>query len=111
MSESSDDTLSAEDMQKWLEREVAGVTKATELRLKDATDFVVAYALGKITAEQAMDRLMRYESRWGDSPLPDVPAIDGMTDDQILGRLDSDLPPGLRERLLKIKDSSARGRT
>lgn len=86
----SNDTISPGDMQLWLQNEVSGLKRATELRLKDATDFVTSYAQGRLTAEQAMKRLMRYESRWGDSPIQGVFYSQDMPDDDILRRLDED---------------------
>jgi hypothetical protein len=83
MAESDDDSLTPRDMRQWLQQEVLGVMKAAELRVKDATDFVTAYAVGEITPEQAMERLDRYQSRWQE-PIPGVAVAEGMSDEKIL---------------------------
>ena len=88
MSDPEQDTLTRDEMRSWLEQEVRDLTKATELRLRDATDFVLAYALGKITGKEAMERLSIYGSRWGDSPIPGVYTDKSMTDDEIIRRLE-----------------------
>jgi hypothetical protein len=53
-------------MQVWLLQEKRDIEKARELRLKEATALVEAYAKGEITAQEADDRLSKYEKRWGD---------------------------------------------
>lgn len=93
----NDDLPTVDDMQSWLRREIAELAKATELRLADATDFVTAYAAGRLTAQQAEDRLLRYQDRWGDSPIPGVTLAQGMKDDEILERLDAEVHPDVRK--------------
>jgi hypothetical protein len=88
MPDPNENTLTREEMRQWLEQEVRDLTKATELRLSDATEFVMAYALGKMTATEAMERLTRYGNRWGDSPIPGVYTDKNMTDDEIIRRLE-----------------------
>lgn len=39
-----------------------------------------------------MERLSTYQSRWGDSPIAGVSIVDGMTNQQILKRLDGAMP-------------------
>ena len=83
----NDDNLTPEEMRQWLEGELRDLTKALELRVRDATDFVTAYAVGKLTPKKANERFILYSSRWGE-------AINGMTvspdmsDDEIVRRLD-----------------------
>jgi hypothetical protein len=88
MAESEDNNLTPQEMQEWLQQELRDLTKAFELRVRDAADFVTAYALGNITVEQAMGRLSKYEDRWGDSPIRGVSVDEAMTNEQILKLLD-----------------------
>jgi len=63
------DTISAKDMRQWLQEEVRRVMKVAELQVRDATDFVTAYSSGELSAEQAMGRMMQYDTRWGEGVL------------------------------------------
>jgi hypothetical protein len=92
-----DDKLTHEDMVEWLQREIRDLSKQTELRVKDATDFVTAYAMGKVTEKEMRERLSVYHHRWGDSPIPGVTTQEGMTDEEIMKRLDAALPKTVRE--------------
>ena len=83
MAKPDDDILTPQDMRDWLQQELRDLTKALELRVKDATDFVTAYAVGEITAEAAMSRLDEYQSRWFE-PIPGVKSDNGMPDTEIL---------------------------
>jgi hypothetical protein len=51
-------------------------------------EFVTAYAVGKITQAEAMDRMSRYELRWGDSPIPAVTTNSKMADEEIVRLMD-----------------------
>ncbi len=84
---SEGDNLTPEEMREWLRQELADLTKAMELRVQDATDFVTGYALGKLSPEQAMKRLSTYEYRWGDSPIQGVITDPAMTNEAILRQL------------------------
>jgi hypothetical protein len=81
------DYPSPKEMQGWLDREIADITKAMDLRLKDATRFVTAYARGEISADEAAARAYEYSERWGDA-LPGVARSQGMSDEEILKRID-----------------------
>jgi hypothetical protein len=63
------------------------MAKAFELRLKEATDLVTAYSLGDLTPEQADERSWRYQHRWGEA-LSGASVSDGVTDEQILSKID-----------------------
>jgi hypothetical protein len=93
------ETYSPQDLRDWLRQEIRDLTKATELRLKDATDFVTAYAVGEIDAEEAARRLNRYQSRWGDSPIRGQATTEEMSNDEILKQIDASQPPIVREML------------
>src|ERR1039458_5694219 len=75
------------EMQGWLEREIADAAKAMELRIKEASRLVGAYARGEISADEAAQRGYEYSCRWGEA-LPGVPRSHGMTDEEILARID-----------------------
>jgi hypothetical protein len=81
------DYPSAQRMQEWLAREIADIQKAAELRIKDATQFVNAYARAEITASEAESRGFRYAERWGDA-LPGVLRSQGLSDIEIIARID-----------------------
>jgi len=79
---------SPEEMQGWLEREIADAARATELRIKEASSFVAAYTRGEISAGEAADRGYQYSCRWGEV-LPGVWRSRGMTDEEILAKIDA----------------------
>ena len=85
--EASDD-LTPDQMRNWLRQEIADLSKAMELRIRDATDFVTAYAVGEITAKEAAARLDGYLDRWGDDTIPGVKVTDRMTNEEIIQRSD-----------------------
>jgi len=96
MAESGDYSLTPDEMRDWLLQEVRDLTKAVDLRMRDATEFVTAYAVGKITQAEAMDRMSRYELRWGDSPIPGVTTNSKMADEEILRLIDEKWASRLR---------------
>jgi len=75
-------------MQDWLLQEIRDCAKALDLRVKEAADLVAEYAAGRLSPEQAADRLFTYQERWGDALFG---ATAGMhtTDEQILASIDS----------------------
>ena len=81
-------TLSVRDMQNWLLEQTRDSAKAHELRIKEAAEFVNQYAAGKLTTEQMEQRLLQYDLRWGE-PLPGTSAAPGISDVEILERMDS----------------------
>ena len=78
---------SPQDMQGWLEREIADIHKAAELRITEATRFVNAYARGVLSADDTAQRSYEYEHRWGEA-LPGGFRSQGMTDDEIVAAVD-----------------------
>lgn len=78
---------SPKEMEGWLQRETADIRKASELRTKDAEAFVSAYSKGEISAQEAEERSFQYSKRWGDV-LPGVMRSEGLSDEEILRRLD-----------------------
>jgi hypothetical protein len=99
MAELESEDLTPEDMRQWLQQEIRDLSKAVELRMQEATDLVAKYASGKLTREEAMEKWMRYHYRWGESPIPGVTTREGMTNEEILSRLDNALPSSVREIL------------
>ncbi len=87
MAEEQPDYLSAEDMRIWLGQEIKDAAKAFELRLREATEFATAYALGKLTPKEADERHSRYYHRWGEA-LPGISASETVTDADILAAID-----------------------
>lgn len=97
-------SISTEGMRGWLKREIADIVKAKELRAGEATHFVEAYAEGRISTDEMLTQAEEYSRRWGEA-LPGVRRSEGMTDEQILARinetrlLQGELQPGeFRER-------------
>jgi hypothetical protein len=108
MAEPDDNTLTPQQMRVWLQQEIRDLTKAFELRVKDATDFATAYAVGRLTPGEAMARLERYEYRWGDSPVPGVVVQEGMSNEQIVRRLDTKLAPEVRATIKEAMRRSSK---
>jgi hypothetical protein len=79
--------LSVADMQDWLRQEIMDATKAAELRLKQASELVIAYAKGELSPAETSERLFDYDQRWG-SALRGATAAAHLTDEQILKRID-----------------------
>jgi hypothetical protein len=103
MADSENDHLTPQDMRSWLREELAALTKETQLRTSDAVDFVTAYSDGKLTPEQANERLSNYAARWGD-PLRGVYVEPGMTDQEVVAAVDKrrageDVDPAYRKLL------------
>jgi hypothetical protein len=73
-------------MRGWLKREIADIDRAKELRVKEASGLVEAYALGEISQDELQQRMYEYSCRWGE-PLPGVPRSEGLSDEQILARI------------------------
>jgi hypothetical protein len=95
-------------MQGWLEREIADIHKAAELRIKDAERFVNAYARGELSPEEAEKRGYEYSERWGDSPLPGVFRSQGLSDDEILRLIDQARGSNFVDRVTQTSRSSGR---
>jgi hypothetical protein len=92
MAKQKDDThLTREEMREWLHDEVKLVMKAADLQVRDATDFATAYIAGRINAEEASNRMFRYDCRWGESKLIAAMSDDKMSDEDILRRRDEEI--------------------
>jgi len=82
------DYPSPRDMHDWLVQEVRDSGKAHELRVQEAVGFVTDYALGKISAEEAVKRHSQYLERWGEG-LFGATAGKDMTDEEIIKAVDA----------------------
>ena len=67
MKRHDDDLLTQHEMLDWLRQEVGKVMKEADMRTREATELVAAYASGEITAREANKRLDDYGMRWGDA--------------------------------------------
>jgi hypothetical protein len=111
-----DDHYTPEELRRWLQQEVRDVMKGAELRIKDATDFVTAYAVGAISPEAASERKTTYECRWGDAMPRGIETKEGMANEDILRQIDikaSMVEPGsYADKWLKEqrKDPTGRGK-
>jgi hypothetical protein len=80
--------LSVKDMQWWLAQEMRDLDKLRDLRVREATAIVDAYARGELTPAEASKRLTSYEDRWGDA-LPGTHASPNIADEAILAKIDA----------------------
>jgi hypothetical protein len=60
------DLLTPAEMLDWLGDEIRTVNRATELRLREASEIAVAYAKGDITPEEANRRFSLHSNQWRD---------------------------------------------
>jgi hypothetical protein len=74
-----DDLLTQHDMLDWLRLEVAKIMKEADMRTREATEIVTAYAIGEINAREANSRLDAYNTQWGDA-LKGISLQPNMTD-------------------------------
>ena len=105
----SPDDITPKDLQGWLQSEITLASKALELRIKDALSLVNAYTAGELTNSQLDERLSTYQGRWGEA-LSGLGSIRGMTDEQILARIDETQNPSFCKDLLKRAEESAANR-
>lgn len=82
-----DDLLSPTDMLVWLRDEAANVAKAAEMRVREATELVTAYAVGEISPKEANKRFHAYDHRWRDA-ISGVSSTQGKTDKEIRKEMD-----------------------
>jgi hypothetical protein len=87
-----DDYLSPKDVRNVVEQEIKDSAKAHELRTRELTELAVAYEQGKITPEQADERMDRYQKRWGEA-LRGTSATPNVTDEEILAKIDATRRP------------------
>jgi hypothetical protein len=80
--------MSPKEMAGWLREEIRDSQKAWELRVKDATAFVNAYAAGELSAKEANEKMLAYDRRWGEA-LFGASAGAGITDEAILKTIDA----------------------
>ncbi len=103
--------LSVKDMREWLLGEINDSMKACELRVREATAFVTAYAMGELTAEEANKRFEAYEERWGEA-LFGVDSRGRGTDQAIVGSIDQARATyGSQEEMQKRYEDLIRCRT
>jgi hypothetical protein len=94
-----DDYLSPKDMRYVIEQEIKDSAKAHELRTRELTELATVYEQGKITPEQADERMDRYQHRWGEA-LRGASAMPNVTDEEILAKID-----GTRRQYVTPRDS------
>ena len=111
MAESDENTLTPSDLRNWLQGEVGDVMKAAELRIQDATQLVTAYVAGELTATQASDRLVAYQTKWDEAPLLGSGSREPLTDDEIRQRRHEELPPIVRKIVERLEAQNKGGQT
>lgn len=67
----------------WYTHEVEDITRAAQLRIKDATAFVAACANREISLEEVAQQSDAYSSKWGDVFPGGVDWVRGRTDEEI----------------------------
>jgi hypothetical protein len=80
--------FSPKDMREWVQQEIKDSAKAHQLRTKELESLATAYEAGKLTPAQADEAKGRYEHRWHEA-LPGAYALDHLTDEQILAKMDA----------------------
>lgn len=104
--------LSPQEMQDWLRQELKDLAKSVELRTTQAASFVIEYAMGKLTAEEADNHLQDYRNHWPE-PLPGSNVGVEMTDSEIMQRIEisQDFTPHhtARERYRRLFRSDQKG--
>jgi hypothetical protein len=60
--------------------------------VKELSTLATAYSAGELTPEQADEAHSRYYHRWGEA-LPGASAADGVSDGEIIGKIDKARPP------------------
>ena len=112
MSRNESNHLSAEDMRVWLLDETRNVLKEAELRVREATEFTTAYAMGKLSPAQAHERMRKYDARWGEA-LEGVYASSFKSDDAILKAIDEQhaAAHATRRKYEKILERGEKGRS
>jgi hypothetical protein len=100
MAKQKDDTYpTREEMREWLHDEIQLVMKVADLQVRDAVDLATAYIAGRITTEEASDRMYRYDCRWGESKLIAALSGDKMSDEDILRRRDEELAKQIKLKM------------
>jgi len=94
------DELNVADMRSWLRLETKHLSKALELRMKEATEIVTSYAAGEITPQQAGERFWNYSRRWPEA-LPGVFGIGKMSDEEIVAEVDTSRDPQRRSQWVR----------
>jgi hypothetical protein len=97
-------------MVQWLQQELRDVSRAGELRTQEATAFVTDFALGRISEEEMVQRKSIYTARWGDETIPGVSTEDGMTNGEIMRRLDATLPHSVQQEIRRLETPKSQGR-
>ena len=89
--------FSPKGMRQWADQEIKDVNKAAELRIREVNELVRAYSAGEITPEKADELQWKYQYRWGEA-LRGTSATEGVTDEQILAKIDSTRRPFVTPR-------------
>lgn len=80
------------ELLEWYGLEVEDVSKAAQLRIQEATKLIDDLAKGRISLEEASDRVGDYSDRWRDVFYRGVRHVRGMTDEQIYKAMDDKTP-------------------
>jgi hypothetical protein len=82
--------------------------KMTELRTREATELVAAYASGGLSPKEAENRFVQYSERWPEA-LPGTHTFKGASDAQILAAIDETRRPDFPERQIERYRRENRG--
>jgi hypothetical protein len=82
------DHITVNEMLSMFNDEVTNVTKGAELRLRDFSTLLKEYVAGNISPEQATDRMVRHQEKWGDA-VPGVYSVEGKSDEELLAAVET----------------------
>ena len=83
--------LTPAEMRKWLTDEMRDRKREQELCEKEATAFVTAYEAGRITPAEANNRYYEHFKRWGEAFKGYLSTTEGLSDEEVLKRYESQL--------------------
>lgn len=101
--------LTPKEIRQWADQEIKDVQKAAELRTREVSEIARAYSAGEITPEKADELQFKYSYRWGEA-LRGISATEGVTDEQILAKIDSTRRPFVSPRQAREEVRKLTGR-
>lgn len=106
----AEEDLTPDEARAWLRQETDILNRAHQLRIKDATVLVEAYAQGKISFEDFAEQHGEYMDTWGET-LHCIDLKKCVTDEEILVELRKKRGSGLRSDGAVGRVDSSRSRT
>jgi hypothetical protein len=102
--------LNLKELLEWYTREVEDISRAAQLRIREATKIVTDCTRGEIDLEEAANRISNpYSRRWGDA-LYGISDSQGMTDEEIYQHLDARFASKGPSEFMKAEDQRREAR-